>query len=319
MNATPDAALAVAALALIGVLVTALVAAYNARKRGALDRELTELKEQLAATNAGQLAEKQANLEAGLAQVKGRLDRANAEKLADQQAEHSQRLQDIEFAHSKSLKDLEAQLEDLRVKDERRHEQEKLVSRYREPLARAAYDLQSRLYNILEQQFIEAYYTNGSERERSYAVDNSVFLVAQYFAWTEIIRREIQFLDLGADIENRELARLQDELYSLWQTDLFGTLYRVFAGEQRAIGERMIREGPRGPECMGYASFLEQNTKANDPLIEALRADTRRLAHSSEARARLIALQNALIDLLAFLDPQYVRFPERSRTKVPAS
>ena len=316
MNTSPDVALAVAGLALVGVLVTALVTVYNARNRGKLDRQLAEK----AKTSADQLAVKQAALETGLTEVKAWLERANAEELAEQQAKLSERLKKIEFGYSERLKELEAELQALRVKEERQHEREKLVSRYREPLARAAYDLQSRLYNILEQKFIYVYYAGGKERERLYAVDNTVFLVAQYFAWTEIIRREIQYLDLGADTQNRELTRLQDELYSIWLTDRFGQLYRIFTGEQRAIGERMIREGPRGPDCLGYASFLEQIAKANDPLIEALRADTRALASDLPgARPRLIALQNALIDLLAFLDPQYIRFPQRSRNKVPAT
>ena len=36
-------------------------------------------------------------------------------------------------------------------------------------------------------------------------------------------------------------------------------LSRMFAGEQRAIGELMIREGPRPLECMGYAEFLRKS------------------------------------------------------------
>jgi hypothetical protein len=103
---------------------------------------------------------------------------------------------------------LAAEMEELRLAEQRRIESEKTLSRYREPLARAAYDLQSRLYNILEQGLIAAYFDNGDERERSYVVDNTAFLIAQYLAWTEIIRRDIQYIDLGQDEETRKLARL---------------------------------------------------------------------------------------------------------------
>jgi hypothetical protein len=34
------------------------------------------------------------------------------------------------------------------------------------------------------------------------------------------------------------------------------------------------------------------------------------------ARPRLVALQNALVDLLTFLDPDFIRFPQERRTKV---
>ena len=210
-----------------------------------------------------------------------------------------------------------AELEELRLSEQRRIESEKVVFRYREPLARASYDLQSRLYNILEQHLIAVYFDNGDERERSYVVDNTVFLVAQYLAWTEIIRRDIQYIDLGQDEQTRQLARLQDDIYALFQTDQFDRIFRIFAGEQRAIGERMIREGTRGPECVGYAAFLDHLAKAPDPLLEPIREDVRNMStRFQDVRPRLVALQNALIDLIAFLDPKFIRFPEERRTKV---
>jgi len=212
---------------------------------------------------------------------------------------------------------LSAELESLRFAEQRRIDSEKAVSRYREPLARSAYDLQSRLFNILKQDLVEAYLDNGNERERSYVVENTTFLIAQYLAWTEIIRQEIQFLDLGQDDQTRQLARLQDDICSLFLTDGFGRLFRIFAGEQRAIGESMIRSGERGLECVGYATFLDGLGNSPDALLEPIRDDVRTLSvRLHEARPRLVALQNALIDLLAFLDPDFVRFPEERRWKV---
>lgn len=71
MTPTPEVALLVALLALLGVLVNALVAASNARKRGQLDGKLLELK--------------------------SRLDQINAMELAKVQAEHSSQLKSLEF------------------------------------------------------------------------------------------------------------------------------------------------------------------------------------------------------------------------------
>ena len=212
-----------------------------------------------------------------------------------------------------------ADLDNLRRAEDRLAEREKSVARYREPLGRAAYDLQSRLYNILQQGLIRKYYDKGSDRERSYVVNNTVFLAAQYFAWTEIIRREIQFLDLGTDEKSRQLARLLDGIYSLWQTDKFGPLFRVFAGEQRAIGECMISGGPGGDRCIGYAAFLNKDQKRKDQLLDALKEDVRSFStRLPEVRPRLVALQNALIDLLNFLDPNHIRFPKERREKITA-
>jgi hypothetical protein len=212
-----------------------------------------------------------------------------------------------------------AQLESLRLAEQRRFEKESTIARYREPLAQAAYDLQSRIYNIVQRNFLQRYLTNGNDRERGYAVDNTVFVLAQYFAWTEIVRSDIQFIDLGEDTQTRELRRLQDNIYAILQSDAGSPLLRVFAGEQRAVGERLITRARDRADCMGYGAFLDQLPAGKDPLLDALRTDVVQTSKNvGLAAARLVALQHALIDLLDFLDPDNVRFSEDRRSKVNA-
>jgi hypothetical protein len=224
------------------------------------------------------------------------------------------------------MKRVEADLAAQKAEADRRAETQRTARKYSEPLGRAAYDLQSRIFNLVAKpdgehpqrgRLLNFYLLTGDERTRTYAARNTLFLIAQYFAWTELVRRDIQFIDLGADQQTRQLTWLQDSIYSLWQTDEYEPLLRIFAGEQRAIGERLIREGPRGPECMGYASFLDFYKANPDPLLCALEAEILSLGTFVEqARPRLIAMQHALIDLLEFIDPQFVRFPQRTRTKL---
>jgi hypothetical protein len=215
------------------------------------------------------------------------------------------------------VKRVETQLELQRAEADRRAETEQTARKFREPLGRAAYELQSRIFNIVERGFLDAYLARGNDRTRGYAVNHTLFVIAQYFAWTELIRREIQFIDLGADEETRKLGTLQHQIYSSWRTDAHGATLRVFGGEQHEIGERMIREGPRGPQCMGYASFLDYLNGEHDPLINAIGQDVRGLeANLEKALPRLVALQNALVDLVVFLDRQAVRFPQKNLTKL---
>jgi hypothetical protein len=216
------------------------------------------------------------------------------------------------------VKRVEAQLELQKAEASRRVETEQTARRFREPLGRAAYELQSRIFNIIKGGFLRVYLEGGDDRTRSYAINHTVFVIAQYFAWTELIRREIQFIDLGADEETRQLAQLQHHIYSCWQTDKYNhPILRVFGGEQHAIGERMIWEGPRGPQCMGFASFLDYLEGRPNPLICALRADVESLGASlEEAMPRLTELQHSLIDLVVFLDPEAVRFPQKNRKKI---
>jgi hypothetical protein len=214
------------------------------------------------------------------------------------------------------VKRVEAQLARQNAEADRRAETEQTARRFREPLGRAAYELQSRIFIIVRGDFSDVY-LQGDDRARSYAINHTLFVIAQYFAWTELIRREIQFIDLGADEETRQLAELQHKIYAAWQTDRFPSLLRVFGGEQHAVGERMIWEGPRGPQCMGFASFLDYLKGKPDPLISALRTDVEALGpRLQEARPRLTELQHCLIDLVIFLDPEAVRFPKKNRTRI---
>jgi hypothetical protein len=215
------------------------------------------------------------------------------------------------------VKRVEAQLQLQKAVADRRAETQQTARRFREPLGRAAYELQSRIFNIVRSGFAEVHRGKSDDRTRSYAIKHTVFVIAQYFAWTELIRREIQFIDLGADEETRKLAQLQHKIYSIWQTERCEPLLRVFGGEQHAIGERMIREGPCGPQCIGYASFLDYLKSDPDPLICALETDVQSLTTCLEqALPRLTELQHSLIDLVVFLDPAEVRFPEKNRTKI---
>lgn len=188
---------------------------------------------------------------------------------------------------------------------------------YLEPLIRSAADLQSRIYNILECGFIERYYHNGSDRNKSYVINNTVFLVAQFFAWAEAARIDVQFLNLESDLKTRKLSELQSKIYSLIQTDSLGPYFIFFAGEQRAIGEQMLIKTDKGYNCIGYGEFLRKGTFCNEFLFKELKNEVIKITENMHNyRARLQKLQHALIDLLDYLDPNEVRINSNERSKV---
>lgn len=223
---------------------------------------------------------------------------------------------------------LQGELEERRERSDKAARLEQVMSRYRDPLLNSAFDLQSRIYNLIAHGYWKKI-RSGDEEERSYAVKSTLFVMAQYFAWAEALRRGVQFLDLGEVKRNQDLGgRLEAIRSALAATDSrFGSGFRVYRHHQRAIGEVMLEatldaeaEGSRW-QCLGYASFcskLDQDESFRT-WFEPLDRDVRKLAAgASEARARLVTLQHALIDLLDFLDEPAIRFPRRLRSKITA-
>src|SRR3954470_17890533 len=141
-----------------------------------------------------------------------------------------------------------------------RREAEAVLARYREPLLAAAYELQGRLYNILELSFLRKYYLEGDQAQNDYAVQNTLYVVGQYFGWSEILRREIQFLSFSDSERTRAVADCQREIVELFQSDRdeLGRPFLIWRGEQRAIGELMIDREAGATHPIGYAAFLER-------------------------------------------------------------
>jgi hypothetical protein len=195
---------------------------------------------------------------------------------------------------------------------------EAVLARYREPLIAAAYELQGRLYNILRLGFLGKYYLGGDEAQRTYAVENTLYVLAQYFGWSEILRREIQFLSFSDSKQTRDVADRQRDVLECFQSDdaALGRPFLVWRGEQRAIGECMIEREDGRVSCQGYASFLEHREGAARKWLERLEQDLESIA--AEPNPRLVRLQHGLVDLIRELDPDRLRYGEDELQKVPA-
>lgn len=217
---------------------------------------------------------------------------------------------------------LETLKKDLKLQlraEERAANLELTMKKYRGPLIHSAYDLQSRIYNLAKHNVIELYFfeEQGNGTEKEYFLKNTMYVIAQYFAWTEIIRKEIQFLEFSDTNTSQQLSDLQDKIYSIWQFTTRADSLNLWAGEQRGIGELMLQNKDTNYTCIGYSQFLNLVNQGNEPLLKQLQTKIEGyLTSQNRSSIRLIKLQNALIDLLYFLDPNYVRFPKKKRTKI---
>lgn len=285
------AAFVTGGLALIGTIYAAILSHFSQIDqdsfKAATDKELARFKSE---TDKG-IARFEAQTNKELANLKADTDKELAKVNADLQKERDERIL--------------------------RQEANKIVAKFRDPLLQAAYDLQSRIFNIMKSGFLQAYYTDGSDAEKEYAIENTVFLVGQFLGWTELIRQEVRFLDMESDDGTRELRPLQDGIYAQFQTDQIGNRFRLFAGEQRAIGELMIDSTGEQPRCIGFATFLTSRNKEIDRWLDPMREEVKVMAANAEPfEARLVGLQHSLIDMLEFLDPKHLYFPVESRGKI---
>lgn len=198
---------------------------------------------------------------------------------------------------------------------DRAAEAERVALRYRAPLLQAAFDLQTRLYNIRRQTFLERFYVNSqNDAEKAYAVSNTLFLFAQYLCYGEIIRYGLLF---AAPTDRREQRELMEAMERV--RDTLSNSIRIpdrtlclFRGEQRAIGELMLvpvaDSGTSGPRwnCLGYAAFSARLVHDPDFAVwfESLRSSLDVLGKDLDQHdTRLVELQHGLLDVVELIDP----------------
>lgn len=230
-------------------------------------------------------------------------------RVAKMQTETQASITRLQAENQASLEKLKDDLQQKKESRQKTEKAEEVLAKYREPLVLAAFELQSRCYNILRGQVLKNFHANGNEREREYTIQNTCYVFAQYLAWTEIIRREVQFLNLGEVESNRQLNILQENIRSVLLNNSYGTVCRIFRGEQRAIGELMITTKGTESFCLGYAEFVAKTEPEFLNWFQPLRESVDEMARNlASGKARLIELQHALVDLIEYLDPNYVRF-----------
>jgi hypothetical protein len=206
------------------------------------------------------------------------------------------------------------------------------MGRYRDALLWAAFDLQSRVWNILHgfevsrspgrRGVLQAFLVEGTDRQASYFKKSTAFVFAEYLGWVEIFRRDLQFLDLGDSKTNRRImflfAEISETLGAASTSDT--ECFRIFRTDQRALGELMIEPDSKPGErrCIGYAAFCSTLAADGEPAewIKELIDHVEFAAHEPDmAQGRLTRLQHQLIDLIDLLDPQGQRFPTRQRSR----
>jgi hypothetical protein len=215
------------------------------------------------------------------------------------------------------------------ARGERLEAADQVAIKFREPLLHAAFNLQTRVYNILELNFFDRFLGEwNSPEEREYAVTHTLYVIAQYFCWVEVLRRDSQFIDPRNDERNRSVARALEAVRETFcdSIALSDPIFRIFRGQQRALGEVMLVPVPDPPpgvprwECLGYAAFVEglddsRMARWFSQLREDIDTASRDLARH-DTRLRLV--QRELMNLIDVMDPDARRVPPNMRNRVAA-
>lgn len=209
---------------------------------------------------------------------------------------------------------LEHRLQQERHRESKAEITEEIISRYREPLLLAANSLQSRLFNAVGDDYLRRFLYCGDPEEERYAREFSVYAVAEYFCWVEIIRRELRYLDLGSEERTRAFNRHLETVSHLFgTTGIEQSHFRVFRGKQKALGELMMVTNGNGNDCMAYPQFsskLDQDPEFTRWFARLLRDVDAFLTHDWAGNVRQVNIQWALIDLIDFLDPNGIRLTQ---------
>jgi hypothetical protein len=183
-------------------------------------------------------------------------------------------------------------------------EARKLHSKYRQPLLLAAHDLQGRLHSFLDGGFRRCY-----KRKQDYVIYHTVYLIAQYFAWLEILRREVQFLESDRSGQSQKFWESEQRVFEEFHTGRWGHDFMIWAGEQHSIGDVMIdHDKSNGNQkiCLSYPAFRSKYQDAQERSFRAwfqkLAGEVDLLARRKASETRLRHIQVELVDLVKVLD-----------------
>jgi hypothetical protein len=145
-------------------------------------------------------------------------------------------------------------------REERRRSDAKVVlDKYRGPLLEAAGDLGHRINNI-RRYGLPVYTAPESGNDQQWKL-TTLFRIAQYLGWREILRTSTQLLRFEREADTQLVALLIGDVNWAFATDKVDDRRggMLWAEEQRGIGELMVVQVDGIPStCYGYARFVRE-------------------------------------------------------------
>jgi hypothetical protein len=188
--------------------------------------------------------------------------------------------------------------------EKRRSDAKVVLDKYRGPLLQAAWDLGHRI-NTVRKYGPVADTAPGNERDQNKLT--TLFRIAQYFGWCEILRTEAQLLRFERETDTQLVAALIGHVHRAFATDKVddGRHGMLWAEEQRGIGELMVVPvGGISSTCYGYARFVREYEERFGPWMDRI-ADFF-LGEEAKGSHRLRLVQWGLLGMVKQLDEEHV-------------
>jgi hypothetical protein len=214
--------------------------------------------------------------------------------------------------NSRKLADYQAEVDERTAQQQRIREE---VLRWTNPVLDAVDSLESRLDNILNDDLDLALRKHRQDRpvdpdwavSYDYVLPSTLFLFANYFAWIRLMQEKLSFeLFESKQVEERffeAMWRVSNTL-SHWSRDELrgaGRDTQVFALQQRAIGEAVIKRDAEDPRPMTIPEFLSAYNNKREPTFNATLEPLRELVdHLERDTKRWERLSRTLNELQAF-------------------
>lgn len=219
---------------------------------------------------------------------------------------------DLEARRDMKVADHQAALDERTAQEQRIREE---VLRWTNPVLDAVDALESRLKNILNDGLHRALHKGRKDRpvnpdwavSYEYVLPTTLYLFANYFAWIRLLQEKLSFeLFESEQVKKRffdAMWRVSKTLSDWPRPEVrgWGRDAQVFALQQRAIGEAVIRRDTDRGRPMTIPEFLSAYGNKNEPTFNAILQPLRELLEELERDSqRWARLSLTLTELHAF-------------------
>ena len=192
--------------------------------------------------------------------------------------------------------------------EKQRSDAKVVLDKYRGPLLAVASDLGRRIHHIRYQNFF-VYTTSESGHDRQSKL-TTLFRIAQYFGWCEILRTEVQLLPFESKNDTRLVAELIGAIHWACSSDAVddGSRGSLWAEEQRGIGELMVERNEGSLSTCGYARFVDEYKRCFASWMDGIASFV--LCKEAPDSHRLRLVQWGLFGLVNELDEEHAHTGE---------